>query len=98
MRFARCRGARVVNADDVRSGCDSPVTSCAASRILRRLRPSNAGRLDCVAYPSSIGFPQIRVNGDPTEPIILIPAFMSPTQILAPRVIRFNVSYEFGRR
>jgi hypothetical protein len=39
----------------------------------------------------------IRVDGDPAAPPTQIPAFLSPTQILAPRVIRFNISYEFGR-
>jgi Carboxypeptidase regulatory-like domain/TonB-dependent Receptor Plug Domain len=44
------------------------------------------------------GLAAIRVDGDPNNPTTLITAFMSPTQLLAPRVIRFNVSYEFGRR
>jgi hypothetical protein len=39
----------------------------------------------------------IRVDGDPNQPPTQIPAFLSPTQLLAPRVIRFNVSYEFGK-
>jgi hypothetical protein len=40
----------------------------------------------------------IRVNGDPTQPTTLITTFLSPTQFLAPRVVRFNVTYNFNRR
>jgi hypothetical protein len=39
----------------------------------------------------------IRVNGDPSNPIVQIPTFLSPTQFLSPRVFRFNVTYGFGR-
>jgi len=47
---------------------------------------------------TNTGLATIRVDGDPTAPQTQITAFLSPTQLLAPRVIRFNVSYEFGRR
>ena len=40
---------------------------------------------------------RIKVNGDPTQPDTLIPSFMSPTGVLAPRIMRFNVTYSFGR-
>lgn len=40
----------------------------------------------------------IRVNGDPAQPTTLITTFLSPTQFLAPRVVRFNVTYNFNRR
>jgi hypothetical protein len=40
----------------------------------------------------------IRVNGDPTQPITQINTFLSPTQFLAPRVLRLNVTYSFNRR
>jgi len=40
----------------------------------------------------------IRVNGDPTVPTTPITTFLSPTQFLAPRVVRFNVTYKFGSR
>jgi len=40
----------------------------------------------------------IRVNGDPAQPITQITTFLSPTQFLAPRVVRFNVTYTFNRR
>ncbi len=47
---------------------------------------------------TNTGIANIRVDGDPNNPLTPITAFLSPTQLLAPRVIRFNVSYEFGRR
>jgi len=40
----------------------------------------------------------IRVNGDLSQPLTQITTFMSPTQFLAPRVVRFNVTYNFNRR
>jgi hypothetical protein len=46
---------------------------------------------------TNTGLATIRVDGDPANPTTQITAFMSPTQLLAPRVIRFNVAYEFGR-
>jgi hypothetical protein len=47
---------------------------------------------------TNTGLATIRVDGDPSASPTQITAFLSPTQLLAPRVIRFNVSYEFGRR
>jgi hypothetical protein len=40
----------------------------------------------------------IHVNGDPTTPTTLISTWNSPTQFLAPRVVRFNITYQFGMR
>ncbi|HEY7499662.1 MAG TPA: TonB-dependent receptor [Vicinamibacterales bacterium] len=40
----------------------------------------------------------IRVAGDPTAPVTQIASFMSPTGVLGPRIIRFNVTYQFGVR
>jgi hypothetical protein len=40
---------------------------------------------------------RIKVNGDPSEPDTLIQSFLSPTGVLAPRILRFNVTYSFGR-
>jgi hypothetical protein len=40
----------------------------------------------------------IRVNGDLSRPTTQITTFLSPTAFLAPRVIRFNVTYSFNRR
>jgi hypothetical protein len=38
----------------------------------------------------------IRVNGDRNNPTTQITTFLSPTEFLAPRVVRFNVTYKFG--
>jgi hypothetical protein len=50
------------------------------------------------ATRTTTGQTPIRVNGDPTQPTTLITTFLSPTQFLAPRVVRFNVTYSFNRR
>ncbi len=42
------------------------------------------------------GQTNIRYANDPTQPVTTIPTFMSPTGILGPRIIRFNVTYWFG--
>ena len=39
----------------------------------------------------------IRVAGDPSAPVTQISSFMSPTGVLGPRIIRFNITYQFGR-
>ena len=44
------------------------------------------------------GLSAIRVDGDISNPTTLITTFLSPTQFLAPRVLRFNVTYNFNRR
>jgi hypothetical protein len=36
------------------------------------------------------------VGGDFAAPITQIAAFLSPTQVLAPRVARLNITYSFG--
>jgi hypothetical protein len=46
---------------------------------------------------TNTGLATIRVAGDRAAPTTQITAFLSPTQVLAPRVVRFNVTYEFGR-
>jgi hypothetical protein len=50
------------------------------------------------AVRTNTGTTGIRVNGDPTQPITQITSFLSPTQFLAPRVLRFNITYNFNRR
>jgi hypothetical protein len=50
------------------------------------------------AVRPNTGQTAIRVNGDATQPTTLITSFLSPTQFLAPRVVRFNVTYSFNRR
>jgi hypothetical protein len=47
---------------------------------------------------TTTGQTAIRVNGDLSQPTTLITSFLSPTQFLAPRVVRFNVTYNFNRR
>ncbi len=47
---------------------------------------------------TATGSTLIRVNGDPAQPQTAINTFLSPTQFLAPRVVRFNVTYAFNRR
>jgi hypothetical protein len=37
----------------------------------------------------------IRPNGDPNAPQVTIPQFLSPTQVLGPRIARFGVSFKF---
>jgi hypothetical protein len=38
----------------------------------------------------------VRYANDPTQPITTIATFLSPTGVLGPRIIRFNVTYWFG--
>jgi hypothetical protein len=47
------------------------------------------------AIRSTTGLSSIRPAGDPTAPTVSIPSWMSPTNVLAPRVGRFNISYSF---
>jgi hypothetical protein len=44
------------------------------------------------------GLTTVRYAADPTSPTSQIQTFMSPTQILGPRIIRLNVTYWFGAR
>ena len=50
------------------------------------------------ATRTGTGSTLIRVNGDPAQPQTAINTFLSPTGFLAPRVVRFNVTYSFNRR
>ena len=50
------------------------------------------------AVRTNTGTASIRVDGNPANPPVNINAFLSPTGVLAPRVFRFNISYEFGGR
>ena len=47
---------------------------------------------------STTGQTAIRVDGNINNPTTLINSFLSPTGFLAPRVLRFNVTYNFNRR
>jgi hypothetical protein len=49
------------------------------------------------AVRTGTGQTGIRVDGDPAQPITFISTFLSPTQFLAPRVARVNVTYKFNR-
>ena len=44
------------------------------------------------------GLTNVRYANDSTQPQVQIPTFNSPTGILGPRIIRFNVTYWFGGR
>lgn len=47
---------------------------------------------------TTTGLTNIRVAGNPAAPVTQIATFNSPTQVLSPRVFRFNVTYRFGQR
>lgn len=47
------------------------------------------------AIRTTTGLSTIRPAGDPTAPTQSIASWMSPTNVLAPRVGRFNISYSF---
>ena len=42
------------------------------------------------------GRTNVRYANDPNQPITTIPTFLSPTGVLGPRIIRFNLTYWFG--
>jgi len=44
------------------------------------------------------GLTPIHAGGDPTAAETLVPTFLAPQAFLAPRVLRFNITYNFGRR
>ncbi len=48
------------------------------------------------AVRTTTGLSNIRVAGDPAAPLTSIASFLSPTSVLAPRVVRLNVTYKFG--
>ncbi len=39
----------------------------------------------------------VREGGSPTGTARIIPQFLSPIGILGPRIVRFNLTYKFGR-
>jgi len=47
---------------------------------------------------TNTGLANVRASGNPSAPVTQIAAFLSPTQVLAPRVARFNITYNFGGR
>jgi hypothetical protein len=42
------------------------------------------------------GETDVRFANDPSQPVTRIATFLSPTGILGPRIIRFNVTFWFG--
>jgi carboxypeptidase family protein/TonB-dependent receptor-like protein len=67
-----------------------------ASRVELSLDAYNATNSNTVfGVRTTTGLSTVRVAGDPANPPIQIVSFMSPTQFLAPRVFRFNISYEW---
>lgn len=50
------------------------------------------------AVRTATGVTNVRYANDPTQPVTSITSFLSPTGVLGPRIIRFNVTYEFGAR
>ena len=71
----------------------------AGSRLELSVDAYNATNANTVfGVRTNTGTATIRVDGNPANPPTVINAFLSPTSILAPRVFRFNVTYEFGRQ
>jgi len=56
---------------------------------------SNANTVYSVATNSTTR--AVRYAGDPAQPQVFIPNFMSPNNALGPRIWRFNLTYSFGQ-
>lgn len=48
------------------------------------------------AVRNGTGLTGVRDGGDSANPIVQIPTFLSPTNVLGPRIVRFNFTYRFG--
>ena len=81
---------------------------CPADSLGRRFRFANGQEIDLsldvynvtnanttFAVRTTTGLSSIRPAGDPNAPVQQIASFLSPTNVLAPRVARFNVTFEF---
>jgi hypothetical protein len=80
---------------DVRAG---RYFSMGSNRLELSLDVYNATNANTVfSVRTNTGVSTIRVAGDPNNPATQITSFLSPTAVLAPRVLRFNISYTFGR-
>jgi hypothetical protein len=44
---------------------------------------------------TNTGVASARVGGDPTAPLVSFPQYRAPTNVIGPRIVRFNVSYKF---
>ena len=47
---------------------------------------------------TSTGLTGVRESGLATNPVVNIPSFLSPTGVLGPRILRFNVTYSFSQK
>ena len=50
------------------------------------------------AVRTATGLTSIRYAADSTQPLTSIASWLSPTSVLSPRVVRFNLTYRFGGR
>jgi hypothetical protein len=50
------------------------------------------------AVRTGTGVTSVRDSGLATNPINLIPTFLSPTAVLGPRILRFNITYSFSQK
>jgi hypothetical protein len=69
----------------------------AAARELETSMDINNLTNNNVAWDARVlsGTINLRQNGDPNGTVNTVPQFGSPTQILGPRNIRFNVAFRF---
>ena len=80
---------------DVRAG---RYFSVRGNRLELSLDLYNATNADTVfAVRTGTGLSTVRVAGDSNNPPVQIQQFLSPTAVLAPRVLRFNIAYNFGK-
>jgi Carboxypeptidase regulatory-like domain/TonB-dependent Receptor Plug Domain len=96
---AEPRGSRELDAlitSDIRFGRRFRIAGHGLELSMDAYNLANANMTYAVRTTS--GLTRIKVNGDPSQPDTLIQSFMSPTGVLAPRILRFNVTYSFGGR
>jgi hypothetical protein len=104
------QAAVTVNAEE-RGSVELPWLHTLDLRGGRRFRFANGQEIDLsldfynvtnsnttFAVRTTTGLSSIRPAGDPNAPVQQISSFLSPTNVLAPRVARFNITYRFGGR
>jgi hypothetical protein len=104
------QAATTVNAEE-RGSVELPWLPTLDLRGGRRFRFANGQEIDLsldvynvtnanttFAVRTTTGLSSIRPAGDLSAPVQQIASFLSPTNVLAPRVARFNVTYRFGGR
>ena len=79
------------------SGTDFPRESTDRRALDGRLQPDEREH-DRSTCRTGTGETPIRVAGDPNVAADAIATFLSPTGVLGPRIIRFNLTYWFGGR